>query len=324
MTSFWDSHTFIVTGSGGFLGKYIVKKLKERGVSAGSLILPLHKEYDLTDIDDIAKVYQIAEYQIYSNIKKKIIVIHLAAKVGGIGFNLEKPAELFYDNMMMGIQLMDEARYRGVEKFVQIGTTCSYPKHTLVPFIEEDLWNGYPEETNAPYGIAKKALLTMGQAYRQQYGFNSIHLIPVNLYGPGDNFKPESSHVIPALIKKFVDARNDNKPSVTIWGNGSPTREFLYVEDCAEAILLATEKYNSGEPVNLGSGKEISILDLVDLIKELTQFKGQVVWDISKPNGQPRRRMNVSRAKNEFGFEATTDFKEGLLKTIDYYEGTLK
>jgi GDP-L-fucose synthase len=247
------------------------------------------------------------------------IIIHLAAQVGGIGANLEHPAEFFYNNLMMGVQLMHEAWLRGIEKFVALGTICAYPKFTPVPFNEDDLWNGYPEETNAPYGLAKKMLLVQAQAYRQQYGFNSIFLMPVNLYGPRDNFHPDSSHVIPALIKKCIEAKESGAESIEVWGDGSPTREFLYVEDAAEGILLATEKYNQPEPVNLGSGMEISIKDLVELIARLTGFEGRLIWDASKPNGQPRRRLSVERAEREFGFKAQVDFEEGLRRTIDWY-----
>jgi GDP-L-fucose synthase len=247
------------------------------------------------------------------------IAIHLAAVVGGIGINREKPGQFFYDNLIMGTQLMEAARLAGVQKFVAIGTICAYPKFTPVPFKEEDLWTGYPEETNAPYGLAKKMQLVQAQAYRQQYGFNAIYLLPVNLYGPGDKFDPHSSHVIPALIKKCVDATENGDDRIVVWGDGSPTREFLYVEDCAEGIVLATERYDGPEPVNLGSGTEISIKDLVHLIAELTGFEGEIVWDTSKPNGQPRRCLDVSRAERHFGFRAKTDFREGLKRTIAWY-----
>ncbi|MBT9175632.1 MAG: GDP-L-fucose synthase [candidate division WS2 bacterium] len=256
---------------------------------------------------------------------KPDIVIHLAARVGGIGANRSNPGKFFYDNLMMGVQMMEVGRQVGIEKFVAIGTICAYPKFTPVPFKEEDLWNGYPEETNAPYGLAKKMLLVQAQAYRQQYGFNAIYLLPVNLYGPGDNFDPESSHVIPALICKCIDAMslpstsNLDPPAITVWGTGKATREFLYIEDCAEAIILATEKYNKPEPVNLGAGFEISIKDLVELIAKLTEFKGEIIWDTTKPDGQPRRMLDVSRAEREFGFRAKTSLEEGLRKTIDWY-----
>jgi len=298
----------IVTGGAGFLGKYLVEKLKERGCS--NIFIPRIEEYDLRNLDDIIKIYKLA---------KADIVIHLAAVVGGIGANRENPGSFFYDNLIMGVQLMEEARKSSIEKFVAIGTICAYPKFTPVPFKEEDLWNGYPEETNAPYGLAKKMLLVQSQAYRQQYGFNSIFLLPVNLYGPGDNFDPKSSHVIPALIKRFYEAKINNEPEVIVWGTGNATREFFYVEDCAEAIVLATEKYDKPDPVNIGAGFEISIKDLANLIKEIIGFKGKIVWDTSKPDGQPRRCLNTSRAEKEFGFKAKTKFNEGLKKTIDWY-----
>ncbi len=297
----------IVTGGAGFLGKHLVKKLVERGISKENIFIPRFHDYDLRKQDDIKRMF--------SDFKADI-VIHLAAKVGGIGFNRENPGELFYDNIMMGVQLMEQARLNNIEKFVAIGTICAYPKFTPVPFKEENLWDGYPEETNAPYGLAKKMLLVQAQAYRQQYGFNSIFLLPVNLYGPGDNFNPESSHVIPALIKKCVDA----KDKITVWGSGNASREFIYVEDAAEAIVLATEKYNKPEPINIGAGFEITIRDLVRKIAELTEFKGKIEWDSSKPDGQPRRMLDVSKAKKEFGFNAKTSFDEGLKKTIEWYK----
>ncbi len=297
----------IVTGGAGFLGKHLVKKLIERGIPKENIFIPHHKEYDLRKEQDIKRMF--------SDFKADI-VIHLAGKVGGIGFNREKPGELFYDNLMMGIQLMEQARLNNIEKFVAIGTICAYPKFTPVPFKEENLWDGYPEETNAPYGLAKKMLLVQSQAYRQQYGFNSIFLLPVNLYGPGDNFDPSSSHVIPALIKKCFDA----KEKITVWGTGKASREFFYVEDAAEGIILATEKYNKSEPVNLGAGFEIIIKDLVEKIAKLTEFKGEIEWDRSKPDGQPRRMLDVSKAKEEFNFTAKTDFDEGLKKTIEWYK----
>jgi len=297
----------IVTGGAGFLGKHLVKKLIERGVPKDNIFIPHHKEYDLRKEQDIKRMF--------SDFKADI-VIHLAGIVGGIGFNREKPGELFYDNLMMGVQLMEQARLNKIEKFVAIGTICAYPKFTPVPFKEKDLWNGYPEETNAPYGLAKKMLLVQSQAYRQQYGFNSIFLLPVNLYGPGDNFDPSSSHVIPALIKKCVDA----KEKITVWGTGKASREFLYVEDAAEGIILATEKYNKSEPVNLGVGFEITIKDLTEKIAKLTGFKGKIEWDHSKPDGQPRRMLDVSKAKKEFGFTAKTDFDKGLKKTVEWYK----
>ncbi|HHI04338.1 MAG TPA: GDP-L-fucose synthase [Candidatus Woesearchaeota archaeon] len=301
----------IVTGGAGFLGKHIVRKLIERGVSKDNIFIPYHKEYDLRKEQDIKRMF--------SDFKADI-VIHLAAKVGGIGLNREKPGELFYDNIMIGVQLMEQARLNKVEKFVAIGTICAYPKFTPVPFKEKDLWDGYPEETNAPYGLAKKMLLVQSQAYRQQYCFNSIFLLPVNLYGPGDNFDPSSSHVIPALIKKCVDAVENNKDKINVWGTGKASREFLYVEDAAEGIILATEKYDKSEPVNLGAGFEITIKDLVEKIAKLTGFKGEIEWDHSKPDGQPRRMLDVSKAKKEFDFTAKTDFDEGLKKTIEWYK----
>jgi len=300
----------IVTGGEGFLGQHLIKKLIERCVPRENIFIPKFEEYDLRKEKDIKIMF--------SDFKADI-VIHLAAKVGGIGLNREKPGELFYDNLIMGIQVMEQARINNVEKFVALGTICAYPKFTPVPFTEENLWNGYPEETNAPYGLAKKMLLVQSQAYKQQYGFNSIFLLPVNLYGPGDNFDPSSSHVIPALIKKCVDAVENNKDKISVWGTGKASREFLYVEDAAEGIILATEKYNKSEPVNLGAGFEITIKDLVEKIAKLTGFKGRIEWDISKPDGQPRRMLDVSKAKKEFGFAAKTNFDEGLKKTIEWY-----
>lgn len=304
--NFWKDKTVVVTGGAGFLGKHVVDLIKQTDVK--DIIVPRSKHDDLRQREVCKRI-----------VKNADIVIHLAAKVGGIGYNQEKPAELFYDNLMMGVQLMEEARLAGVKKFVSLGTICQYPKFTPIPFKEEDLWNGYPEETNAPYGLAKKMLLVQAQADRAQYGFNSIHLMPVNLYGPGDNFDPASSHVIPALIKKFVDARNRGDDFVVVWGTGKPTREFLYVEDAAEAIVLATEKYNESGPINIGSSFEISIKDLANSIKDLVGFKGEIVWDHTKPDGQPRRKLDTSKAKKEFSFESTTDFKAGLQKTIDWY-----
>jgi GDP-L-fucose synthase len=315
MGDFWKDRIFIVTGADGFLGKHLLKKLKEK--NPRYVITPSHKEYNLTRLDDIKYLYMIP------GSSYPVVVIHAAASIGGIGINQEKPAEFFYNNILMSTQLMHEAYTHGFEKFVQIGTTCSYPKYSPIPFKEENLWNGYPEETNASYGIAKKAMIVQGEAYKQQYGFNSIHLILVNMYGPGDNFKDESSHVIPAMIKKFIHARNNNLPQVTLWGDGSPTREFLYVEDAVDGILLATEKYNSTDPVNLGTGKEFSIFNLAYLIAVLTRYTGKIVWDTSKPNGQPRRCMDISKAKEQFGFEAHTDFGKGLVETIEEYERSL-
>ena len=299
----------ILTGGAGFLGKYVVKKLKERNCK--EIFVPIIEEYDLRYLDAVKRMYKDA---------KADILIHLAAVVGGIGANRENPATFFYGNLIMGIQLMEQARLTGIEKFVALGTICAYPKFTPVPFKEEDLWNGYPEETNAPYGLAKKMSLVQSQAYRQQYGFNSIFLLPVNLYGPGDNFNPKSSHVIPALIKKFYDAKINNQSEVIVWGTGKATREFFYVEDCAEAIVLATEKYDKPDPVNIGAGFEISIKELANLIREIIGFKGKIVWDTSKPDGQPRRCLDTSKAEKEFGFKAKTNFDEGLKKTIEWYE----
>lgn len=303
-----ENKKILVTGGAGFLGSFVVEELKSQGVEEKNIIIPRSDEYDLRKLDNCKKVTKGVD-----------IVIHLAAKVGGIGLNREKPGELFYDNAIMGIHLMEAARQNKVEKFVSIGTICAYPKFTEVPFKEKDLWKGYPEETNAPYGIAKKALLVQGRAFRQQYDFNAIYLLPVNLYGPGDNFDPESSHVIPALIKKIYEAKKESKDKIVAWGTGKPTREFLYVEDAATGIIEATKKYDNPDPVNLGSGMEISIKELVNLIADLMDYKGEIEWDTSKPDGQPRRSLDTSKAKKEFGFEAETDFKEGLKKTIDWY-----
>lgn len=310
--NFWRARRVMVTGGKGFLGKYVVRKLHERGAD---VFIVDRDRYDLRYLENIRRALSDAKPQ---------MVIHLAARVGGIGANREHPAEFFYDNLMMSVPLFHESWVAGVEKFVALGTICCYPKFTPVPFREENLWDGYPEETNAPYGLAKKMLLVQSQAYRQQYGFNSIFLMPVNLYGPGDNFDPASSHVIPALIKKCVDAKNAGDDHIVVWGDGSPTREFLYVEDAAEGILLAAERYNESEPVNLGSAFEISIKDLVELIARLTGFQGRVVWDTTKPNGQPRRKLDTSRAKAKFGFEAHTPFEEGLRKTIEWYQSSAK
>ena len=309
MDDFWGSRRIAVTGGTGFVGSYVVDKLRQRG--AGEVFAPTRQQYDLRVAEAVR--------QMYADLRPHI-VIHLAAVVGGIGANRERPGEFFYDNLIMGAQLMEIARQRQIEKFVAIGTVCAYPKHTPVPFREDDLWNGYPEETNAPYGLAKKMLLVQGQAYRQQFGFRSIFLLPVNLYGPRDHFDPRTSHVVPALIKKCVDARDSDAHEIVVWGDGSPTREFLYVEDAAEAIVLATEKYDGPDPVNVGSGFEISIRDLVLLIAELTGFRGAVRWDVRQPNGQPRRRLDTTRAEQEFGFRATTDFRVGLERTIAWYE----
>jgi GDP-L-fucose synthase len=306
MKSWLANKRVLVTGGAGFLGKQVVAKLEERGCQ--KIFVPRSKDIDLARWDNCARA-----------VKDTDVVIHLAAKVGGIGYNQTYPASLFYDNAIMGIQMMEAARQEAVEKFVALGTVCAYPKFTRVPFKEEDLWNGYPEETNAPYGLAKKMLLVQSQAYRRQYGFNAIFLLPVNLYGPGDNFDLESSHVIPALIRKFTEAVRDNRREVEVWGTGEVSREFLYVEDAAEAIVLATERYNKPEPVNIGAGFEIKIKDLVKLIADVTGFKGEIRWDRSKPDGQPRRRLDVSKAKQEFGFEAKVDFGEGLKRTIEWY-----
>jgi len=306
--SFWTENKFVVTGGAGFLGSFVVEEITRRG--AANVFVPRRSDYDLRSRDAVLALFDDTQPD---------IVIHLAAVVGGIGANRAHPAEFFYDNLMMGTQLFHEAWRAGVKKYVTIGTVCAYPKFTPVPFREEDLWNGYPEETNAPYGLAKKMLLVQGQAYRQQYGFNSVYLLPTNLYGPRDNFNPASSHVIPALIRKFAQAKERGESHVTAWGTGSPTREFLYVEDAARGIALATERYAKTEPVNLGSGMEISIRDLLKLIAELTGFEGDIVWDTSKPDGQPRRSLDVSRAREAFGFEARTPFHIGLQTTIKWY-----
>ncbi|MGO8717004.1 MAG: GDP-L-fucose synthase family protein [Smithella sp.] len=297
-----------VTGGKGFLGGHLLKKLTDCGCE--HIKIADRSEYDLTDVADIRRMYEETMPE---------VVIHLAAKVGGIGFNQEKPAELFYDNLIMGTQLLHEAYLRNIEKFVALGTICAYPKFTPVPFKEDDIWNGYPEETNAPYGLAKKMMLVQSQAYRQQYGFNSIFLLPVNLYGPGDNFDPRSSHVIPALIKKCFDAMDNNSDSLEVWGTGLATREFFYVEDAAEAIYLATLSYNKSDPVNIGTGSEISIKELTNLIAKLTGFSGKIIWNKSMPDGQPKRLLDTSKALKEFGFTASTDMTAGLVKTIDWY-----
>jgi GDP-L-fucose synthase len=308
---FWGRRRVMVTGGNGFLGKYVVRKLKERGAE---VFIADIDSYDLRRLEDIRRALGEGRPQ---------MVIHLAARVGGIGANREYPAEFFYDNLMMGAPLLHESWAAGVEKSVNLGTICCYPKFTPVPFKEENLWDGYPEETNAPYGLAKKMLLVQSQAYRQQYGFNSIFLMPVNLYGPGDNFDPASSHVIPALIRRCIEAKERGDDHITAWGDGSPTREFLYVEDAAEGILLASERYNRSDPVNLGSSFEISIKDLVETIARLTGFEGEIRWDTSKPNGQPRRKLDTSRADQHFGFRAQTPFEEGLRRTIEWYQATL-
>jgi GDP-L-fucose synthase len=331
---FWHNKRILVTGGAGFLGSFVVEKLQARGCK--NIFVPRSKDYDLVEMEAVRHLYGDA---------KPDIVIHLAGIVGGIGANRANSGRFFYDNLMMGVQMMEVGRQAGIEKFVAIGTVCAYPKFAPVPFHEEDLWNGYPDETNAPYGLAKKMLLVQSQAYREQYGFNAIYLLPVNLYGPRDNFDLESSHVIPALIKKCVDANivadskqktvssntaysvvptGDSLPTVVVWGSGRPTREFLYVEDAAEGILLAAEKYNKPDPVNLGAGFEISIKDLVDLIAKLTAFKGKIIWDNTKPDGQPRRMLDVTKAEKEFGFKAKTRFEEGLKRTIEWYISTRK
>ena len=304
----WANKRICVTGGAGFLGTHLIAKLRSKG--AQDIFIPKFEDYDLVDRDAIARLLTDADPD---------VIIHLAAHVGGIGANREHPAEFFYDNLMMGVQLMHQAYERGVEKFVAIGTVCAYPKFTPVPFKEDDLWLGYPEETNAPYGLAKKMLLVQSQAYRAQYGYNSIFLLPVNLYGPGDNFDPRSSHVIPALIRKCVEAKENGADHIVVWGDGSPTREFIYAADAAEGIALATERYNESEPVNIGSGFEISIKDLAEKIARMTGFEGDLVWDTGNPNGQPRRALDISRATEKFGFTAKTDFDEGLQATIDWF-----
>ena len=326
--SFWDKRRVLVTGGAGFLGSFVVEKLRERGCK--NIFIPSSRDYDLVKMDAVKRLYRDS---------KPNIVIHLAGRVGGIAANRANPGKFFYENLMMGVQMMERGRQVGIEKFVAIGTVCAYPKLTPVPFREEDLWNGYPEETNAPYGLAKKMLLVQAQAYRQQYGFNAIYLLPVNLYGPRDNFDSESSHVIPALIRKCVEAKEkakakakdkivppacaqpqpDPQPTIVVWGTGSATREFLYVEDCAKGILLAAEKYNRPDPINIGAGFEISIKDLVGLIIKITGFRGEVLWDPSKPDGQPRRMLDVTKAEKEFGFKAKISFEKGLKKTVEWY-----
>jgi GDP-L-fucose synthase len=308
--NFWNNKKVVVTGGNGFLGRYVIAKLKT--LKPQSISVPRSKEFDLRDPNNCREAVLGAD-----------IVIHLAANVGGIGYNQKFPATLFYDNLLMGVFMMEEARKAGVQKFVALGTICAYPKYTPVPFRESDLWNGYPEETNAPYGLAKKMLLVQSQAYRQQYGFNAIYLLPVNLYGPGDNTDLNNSHVIPALIRKIEDARIRMLPSVEVWGTGMATREFLYAADAAEAILLATEKYDNPEPVNIGAGFEIAIRDLAEKIKLLTGYKGRIIFDKSKPDGQPRRMLDTTRAFQEFGFQASTTLEEGLKQTIEWYRNTV-
>ncbi len=306
--NFWKSQSVCVTGGAGFLGKVVVRKLHDRGVK--KVFVPKIEEYNLIKMKDINRMLEDA---------KSNLIIHLAAQVGGIGANKERPAEFFYNNLIMGVQLMHRAWETDVQKFVAIGSICAYPKFTPVPFKEDNLWDGFPEETNAPYGLAKKMLLVQAQSYRQQYGFNALFLLPVNLYGPGDNFNPKSSHVIPAIIRKCVEAQEAGDEEIIVWGDGSPTREFLYVEDAAEGILLAAEKYNESKPVNLGAGEEISIKALVKMIARKTDFKGKLIWDTSKPNGQPRRKLDTTRAYESFGFKAQMSFEEGLDQTIRWF-----
>ncbi len=307
----------VVTGGAGFLGSYVVERLR-RADWCNEIVVPRSRVYDLRDRDAVVQLYRDA---------RPDVVVHLAARVGGIGANRANPATFFYDNLIMGAQLMHFAQVHGVAKFVAVGTVCAYPKHTPLPFAETSLWDGYPEETNAPYGLAKKMLLVQAQAYRQQYGFNAIYLLPVNLYGPRDNFDLDTGHVIPSLIRKFLEAQTlsaggeRRRDAVTLWGDGSPTREFLYVDDCAEAIVLATERYQKPDPVNLGSGREVSIRDLAARIGELTGYQGRVNWDTSRLNGQPRRSLDTSRAMREFGFRASTTLEEGLRRTIEWYRG---
>ncbi len=305
----WETQVVIVTGGAGFLGQHLVHYLQQ--LDTGKIIVPRSRDYDLREKD--------AVIQLYHDHPDTTMVIHLAASVGGIGANREHPGTFFYDNIMMGVLMQEQARLAGIAKFVGIGTICSYPKITPIPFKEEDLWNGYPEETNAPYGLVKKMIMVQSQAYRDEFGFNGIHLLPTNLYGPGDNFDPASSHVIPALIKKMLAAHEQNINQVTLWGDGTPTREFVYVKDAAEGIALGAAYYNKPEPVNIGSGREISIKDLAELIADEVGFTGELHWDTSKPNGQPRRNVDVRRAREEFGFEAKTDFRDGLRETIAWY-----
>jgi GDP-L-fucose synthase len=305
---FWSERRVVVTGGAGFLGSSLVENLQGKG--SPHVFVPRSREYDLRDRDAVLRLYADT---------RPHVIIHLAGVVGGIGANRANPARFFYENLMMGAQLMHQAYLHGVEKFVAIGTICAYPKFTPVPFQEDMLWDGYPEETNAPYGLAKKMLLVQAQSYREQYGFNAVYLLPVNLYGPRDNFDPASSHVIPALIKKCFDAMEKGESEIVVWGDGSPTREFLYVEDCAEAIALATERYSKPDPINIGAGFEISIKDLVELIARLTGFQGRIAWDTTKPNGQPRRCLDTSRAEREFGWRAKTGFEVGLRRTIEWY-----
>lgn len=310
---FWQDKRVIITGGAGFLGSFVVDKLRRLGV--GDVIIPRKSDYDLRHVDAIRDLYADA----VEGGTPADVVIHLAANVGGIGANRLHPAEFFYDNLMMGVQLLHESWVSGIGKFVAIGTICSYPKFTPIPFHEEELWNGYPEETNAPYGLAKKMMLVQSQAYREQYGYNSIFLLPVNLYGPRDNFDLETSHVIPALIRKYIEAQERGDDHIVAWGDGSPTREFLYVEDAAAGILLAAERYNASDPVNLGSHYEIRIRELVETIARHTGFAGEVIWDTDKPNGQPRRKLDTTRAHERFGFQAQTPFDDGIARTIAWY-----
>jgi GDP-L-fucose synthase len=312
---FWQNKKVIVTGGAGFLGSFVIEKLKGRG--ATDIFIPRIENYNLVDPNDIKRMYADTLKDVDP---KNVVIIHLAANVGGIGANMEHPADFFYDNLMMGVELLHQAYKHGVGKFVAIGTVCAYPKFTSVPFKEDDLWMGYPEETNAPYGLAKKMMLVQAQAYRQQYGFNAIFLLPVNLYGPRDNFNPKSSHVIPALIRKAVEASKRGDKELLAWGDGSPTREFLYVEDAADGIVTAAEKYNGDLPVNLGSGYEISIKNLTEMIVKMTGFSGKITWQTDKPNGQPRRGLDVSRAKELFGWNAQVPFEEGMTRTIEWFK----
>jgi GDP-L-fucose synthase len=309
--NFWNEKRITVTGGSGFLGSFVIDRLKARGVSAEQIFIPRSKDYDLVQSSEITRM--LADSQ-------PDIILHVAALAGGIGVNRRRPAEFFYNNLMMGVPLMHQAWEQGVEKFVALGTICSYPNITPVPFKEETLWDGYPEVTNAPYGLAKKMMLVQAQAYREQYDFNAIYLLPVNLYGPRDNFHPTDSHVIPDLIRKFIAAKTNGEKEVGLWGDGAPTREFLYVEDAAEGIVLAAENYDGSEPVNLGSGMEISIKDLATTIANFVGFEGEIAWDTSKPNGQMRRMLDVSRADEYFGFKAQTDFETGLRNTIEWYQ----
>lgn len=313
LKTLWNNKKVLLTGGNGFLGSFVVEKLKTQGYQ--NIFVPSSKDYNLVEMEAVKRLYSDANPD---------IVIHLAAKVGGIGANRANPGIFFYDNIMMGVQMMEIGRQAGIEKFVTIGTICAYPKFTPTPFKEENIWNGYPEETNAPYGLAKKMLLVQSQAYRQQYDFNAIYLLQVNLYGPGDNFDLESSHVIPALIRKCIEAKENCRDFIVVWGTGKPTREFLYVEDAAEGILLAAEQYNKPGPINLGSGSEISISDLVYLIAKLTGFEGKIVWDDKKPDGQPRRVLDTTKALDEFGFKAKTTLEAGLQKTINWYKKSVK